>query len=70
MAHLARIIHKFSENHNQLSNLSQKTLFRCNTGKPRIYADCSDFTSDSGQMSSRPWRFGSLAASAFLLPRG
>ena len=22
------------------------------------------------QMSSRPWRFGSLAASAFLLPRG
>ena len=30
----------------------------------------SDFTSDSGQRSSRPWRFGSLAASAFLLPRG
>ena len=35
-----------------------------------MYADFSDFTSASGQMSSRPWRFGSLAASAFLLPRG
>ena len=40
------------------------------TGKPGIHAYCSDFTSDSGQRSSRPWRSGSLAASAFLLPRG
>ena len=35
-----------------------------------MYADCSDFRSDSVWMSSRPWRFGSPAASAFLLPGG
>ena len=50
--------------------LSGFPCFGAITGKPSMYTDCSDFRSDSGQMSSRPLRFGSPAASAFLLPGG